>query len=806
MRFATNSFDMTRFLTAILVSSMALPAASQTAVMPNQAPASEDHLSAEGETAVFHATFYLTHRDEGRAALEDFHRRKANGELPYLNKTQSTLAVGDTLAFNVFNFQTSSYDRRDFVWMAAGAISNIWVDVAETSGPDGNGHVTAANVQGLLEAIENSTPPGSYNPNAGILANDVAIFGDGSASTSLPNVDGDGKTDVFLRDIIDDGVPGGGFVAGLVDPSDLSPTGNGNNRDILHLDSNQGLLLRTFENFLSTAAHELQHLIHFNYSSGEETFVNEGLSEYAEIVNGYPGRTMHYLTDPVEQRLSLFSWEGRNLDYERAGLITNYIAQRTDVLTTGAITRDPANGRSGYRNAAEKKGLTIEEIFFDFHTATLLNGSGLSNDSRFGFLASTFFDAMVMVDPAVIVDGRTTGGTARRDTIRGGAVLYRIWTDVEDFTLTAAPVVEGGQTRDLTLGRAALRAVVERPDGGVEVSDLELEPVDLLFPGAVDRLTLIFVHTKPVSSGAIGVSSDRLIYDYTAAWSGAEFTTKSTQYDNDLPDLFLSLGNSQHFATRFEIAEPTRTTLDVASIAIYYNNQFSGGPADTSPRDFTLEIWADDGGAPGELLFSKVITDPRANADVFQGENLRFLDIDLSNENIPDLPPAVHIGASNAGTDANVIVTGIANYDVENVSFLSGDGGASWERMWDVSLSGGTSLDGKISAVRLQVLVGAEIVAVEDEPELPSEIRLAQNFPNPFNPTTTIRYSLPRSAEVTLAVYDILGRQTAVLTQGLQPSGHHEVSLDASDWASGMYVYSLKAEGRTLTRQMVLLR
>ncbi|MDX1430199.1 MAG: T9SS C-terminal target domain-containing protein, partial [Rhodothermales bacterium] len=361
---------MKALVLASLLSLLALPVSAQRALEP----VSGNPMESSAQGPVLHGTLLLMESEEGRAALEDFHRRKANGELPYFGKSASSAAVGDTVTFRVFNYQTSAYMQRRFVWKAEGSIANVWVEVGEATGPGGNGHVTDADIQGLLDALENTTPAGSFNPGAGILENNIDIFGDGNAATSLPNVDGDGKTDVFLHDIIDGGVPGGGFIAGFVDPSDLTPSGNGNNRDILHMDSNEGLLFRTFANFLATAAHELQHLIHFNYSTSEETFVNEGLSEYAEIANGYPGRTMRYLDDPVEQKLSLFSWDGRNLDYERAGFLTSYFAERTDALTTGSLTRDPANGRRGYENASALKGLTFQEILVDFHTATLLNG------------------------------------------------------------------------------------------------------------------------------------------------------------------------------------------------------------------------------------------------------------------------------------------------------------------------------------------------------------------------------------------------------------------------------------------------
>jgi mannose/cellobiose epimerase-like protein (N-acyl-D-glucosamine 2-epimerase family) len=89
---------------------------------------------------------------------------------------------------------------------------------------------------------------------------------------------------------------------------------------------------------------------------------------------------------------------------------------------------------------------------------------------------------------------------------------------------------------------------------------------------------------------------------------------------------------------------------------------------------------------------------------------------------------------------------------------------------------------------------------------VPSSIKLCQNFPNPFNSATTIRYTLPLGGDVRLAVYDMLGREVAVLEQGRKETGRHEVRLDASALASGTYLYRLKAGGIVQTRRMILLR
>lgn len=89
---------------------------------------------------------------------------------------------------------------------------------------------------------------------------------------------------------------------------------------------------------------------------------------------------------------------------------------------------------------------------------------------------------------------------------------------------------------------------------------------------------------------------------------------------------------------------------------------------------------------------------------------------------------------------------------------------------------------------------------------VPARTGLSQNFPNPFNPATTITYNLQNSAEVTLSVYDILGREVAVLMREKKTPGTHEVKFDGSGLPSGVYFYRLQAGDFMATRKLILLR
>lgn len=88
----------------------------------------------------------------------------------------------------------------------------------------------------------------------------------------------------------------------------------------------------------------------------------------------------------------------------------------------------------------------------------------------------------------------------------------------------------------------------------------------------------------------------------------------------------------------------------------------------------------------------------------------------------------------------------------------------------------------------------------------PASFSLSQNYPNPFNPTTTLSYNLPSSALVEINLFDARGSKIKTLFRGQQEMGTHQLAVDGSDWASGVYFYQLKAAGFIQTRKMILIR
>ncbi|MFC1619665.1 T9SS type A sorting domain-containing protein [Candidatus Neomarinimicrobiota bacterium] len=90
--------------------------------------------------------------------------------------------------------------------------------------------------------------------------------------------------------------------------------------------------------------------------------------------------------------------------------------------------------------------------------------------------------------------------------------------------------------------------------------------------------------------------------------------------------------------------------------------------------------------------------------------------------------------------------------------------------------------------------------------EAPGAFELDQNYPNPFNPVSTIRYELPRGSEVSLVVYNILGREVAKLIDTCMEPGYHELHWNGQEFASGIYFAQLVTPEYSKSIKMVLLK
>jgi hypothetical protein len=126
---------------------------------------------------------------------------------------------------------------------------------------------------------------------------------------------------------------------------------------------------------------------------------------------------------------------------------------------------------------------------------------------------------------------------------------------------------------------------------------------------------------------------------------------------------------------------------------------------------------------------------------------------------------------------------------------------AAW---WDDR--GGTASNTYYDVYAQRINAAGALTGISTEPPLPGGTELLQNYPNPFNPSTGIRFRLQKSAFVTLAVIDLLGRHVATLVQEQKEAGEHAARFDAAGLASGVYFCRLQAGETSRTMKMVLMR
>jgi len=225
------------------------------------------------------------------------------------------LASGDEFPFFIRNRVTGMYDQITATLFYDGPKAKVWVDNADVS------RIKKTTTDAIAKALETTTPSGSRNPAQGIIDNDTQVYG-----PVPPNANQDGVW--FLLTDIKDGLSGG-FVGGYFTPWDQTENDGSNQLNMLYIDSKEGIA-SGLPAVLSTLAHELQHLIHYNTNPQSEVFFNEGCSETASILNGYRDRTNGNYLDNTN--IPLFRWSyndevGTNLliDYSRAMTFVYYM-------------------------------------------------------------------------------------------------------------------------------------------------------------------------------------------------------------------------------------------------------------------------------------------------------------------------------------------------------------------------------------------------------------------------------------------------------------------------------------------------
>jgi hypothetical protein len=282
--------------------------------------------------------------------------------------------------------------------------------------------------------------------------------------------------------------------------------------------------------------------------------------------------------------------------------------------------------------------------------------------------------------------------------------------------------------------------------------------------------------------GSVNVNSTTYFGPYSATvgeFAGASPQLTEIGYDDGIPDIFYVVDfsyNGNQFGIRFT---PLAYPATVYRVKAFTNN---------GNKPIMVSIHADSSGFPGPALTgdhpgttyqtagidSFLVTFPGAEPPVITSGSFHVV---LSY--LPTSPDAPGIGGDYAQP-----------IDGRSAYFTTTSG---WTAITNVDLM-------------VRAFMTGQPTSVGNEKSLPKEFALLQNFPNPFNPATKIGYQLPARSQVSLKVFDVLGREVATLVNEEKQAGAYSALWNAHGMASGVYFYKLQAGTYTETKKLMLLR
>ncbi|HEY9189204.1 MAG TPA: T9SS type A sorting domain-containing protein [Ignavibacteria bacterium] len=694
--------------------------------------------------------------------------------------------IGDKKDFFVLNITNSRFESIKATLKAKGKLVNIWVDTTEMT----NEHITMTEINAILNDLENSTPLASRNPNKGIVAIDNEYFG------NPPNYDGDGMVDFLLCDIKDGFDGSGDYVAGFFYSNDQTTNIGSNRCDLLYIDTYPSIYYngsRRLSTVLQTTAHEYQHLIHYNYDKSEIYFVNEALSQNAEIICGYDVFNSVKESDFFSNtNISLFDWQGRIADYSRATLWLLYFTEQLGDNLLKKLVQNPLKGLDGINSALSQVSspLSFQEL--------------IANWSVANYYKDKYSNPMFGYDYPV--NGRPNAKLYSNPNVFN-------YTDYV-YLYASKYIVFNSQSKNFKFkftsekGNIRIKMLAFGPNEK-KYNDINLNEETFEYDFMNKYETIVFVITNIGSNPWA---------DFTLNSSGTVvLENDEIAYDNGTPQAIGETGISYLNTTAYPYGgwavkftpKNSQNRLKKVKFWVGFDQEFDDGTAPfNAPKRFQVHIWkALNDSTPGEDLITPFIYQSYRSqiADDFIEIDLNAYKDKLSNINGPifvgfleddDYVTAVAINNSSPNEN-NTVVRGL-KYDT------------LWYSLKRLSILG-NSLSGWNAMIRAYFVYYVSTGVEELEETLPNSYNLSQNYPNPFNPSTKVEYNIPVHSFVNITIYDILGRKIKTLVNEFQNAGRYIVNWDGCDdygkrVASGIYFCKMNSKNYSSIRKMNLLK
>lgn len=634
-----------------------------------------------------------------------------------------------------------------------------------------NETVNQAAVDSIRTAFELRTPA---DASKGIFQLDTMYFGD------PPDLDNDPKIIILILDIKDGFTGTGGYVAGYFYAQNEYPESivnepgtnrHSNEAEIYYIDANPANL-KTSHGVTaasSTTAHEFQHMIfwHYSYINDIEklTFIDEGMSMSASKLCGYKleSPSLYYSNTNVD----FLSWglSGDALpDYSRTALFSWYLIEQFGSPLTKSIVQNSYDSAACYDNAFQTSGSPSRfiDVLKNFALAAEINNT--IYDPRYGFTEP------ISIKPAAVT--------------YYSPIISAVTDSLKPFG-TRYVKFSGGQSLSLNISSGGTIEVKAIATGTAGIK------VDNITPGTTYTLSDFGISYSSVVLAVTNLTKTETVFTYSA--SGTGNNAVELKYDLTEPTGYLPGTAGDTVCVWFNGITDGR--LDSVRVAFRRPGTIAGGiwkyTGDTRPSPLGRQL----------ALVTAVSAQP-APTYPYPVPWPNWATIDLSAKNV-DASEAFAVAFVNQGDGTShprvMITESPMPSETTSLTFLSD------ETEW-YYLTSNTAGD-SVYTYLIRAYVSIDTTGEEPDTSVTQVTYvLEQNFPNPFNPLTVIRFQIPSDRLVKLKIYDIMGREVATLVDGFHKAGIHDVKLDASNLASGVYLYRITAGSFAETKKLVVIK
>jgi hypothetical protein len=633
-------------------------------------------------------------------------------------------------------------------------------------------------VDSVIAAFDNKTPA---NSNRGIYQTNTETFG------NPPDIDNDNKIIILLLDIKD--FNNGNTITGFYSTRNELPKSNfpaSNEAEIIFIDvasypapwilESLGLTLKdcitlNINSYLATIAHEFQHLIAWNYNklSSQWTFIDEGCSLAAEIINGFPiYREFYYTGEPNHY---LFDWRSTSdviNDYSRASKFHLYLYEQFGPDIFKHIVQSGKIGIEAYNTAFANIGasLKLNDVVSNWIVANCILDR--SFDPKYDYVSPVYINTVLtkIISPEGTVNKTIQPYGSEAISVESGKNVHIEFTSSSDDL----------KIKGIYYGKEEKKIVDIDPNTSFYDPELGVKYNRCVF--VAYNLGL----DKPVS--------------FNAKISG-EPTNVELKWNCERP-LSRHLGNPDDVRGVIFDALPGGT-LDSIKVAVYRKGKLTG-KIYKHPTKYGAPFY-NIIPVPISKQFTSV-SDTEVNPYPHSYPHKNWLNIDLRDEHISTNDPFI------VGID---VQHDTANYPQLMYAFINCYGDF-YEFWYSKNINQWESFTWSEGYVADLVPMISAYVSFKDQRTTnvvemdPYKYSLSQNFPNPFNPETSISFSIPKKGLTILKIYDIMGREVKILMNEVKEAGDHIIKFSAENLSSGVYFYKIKCDDFVDTKKMMLLR